>query len=388
MQRDLFDPLGPDRRQDGVTEIHVEGERLVALLRFADVKSAAHDWDRFTSDAPFRVPIPEEHDVRTVRQLPIETDPPQHRAYRRIVREPFGRAAAARLAEPLQDVVDDLIDGALADGQVEAVRGFALPLQSRALALLLGRPLEEAEEWIAWGTHVFRDPDGAHDGELDAYLNDALDRAIAAPGQDLFGLLATAEIDGRALRRDEMLGFANLVFAGGRDTIINLVSSSLAHLAEHPEVLPRFRSEPDLIRTATEEYLRFISPLTHLGRVAVQDASVHGCPVAAGQRIALGFAAANRDEQVFERADECLIDRWPNRHLAFGHGPHTCLGAPLTRAIMAAVLGRLSERVERLSIRDAEPAFEDLGEQRRQVGYARLLLEIRGSDPATTQDHG
>ncbi|MCC5950019.1 MAG: cytochrome P450 [Nitriliruptoraceae bacterium] len=376
MEPDPFDPFRADRRATGVAEIHVAGERLAAVLRFADVKAAAHDWATFSSDAPFRVPIPQEQDVRAVRQLPIESDPPQHRTYRRVVREPFGRAAADRLAGPLAEVVDDLLDDVLAEGRVEVVRGFALPLQSRALALLLGRPLGDAEEWIGWGTHVFRDPDGAEGGALDAYLDRVLDDAVADPGPDLFGSLATAELDGRRLTREEMTGFANLVFAGGRDTVINLVTNALAHLAAHPDVLARLRTEPGLIRSATEEYLRYYSPLTHIGRVAVEPTAVHGCPVAQGGRIALGFAAANRDEEVFDRADECLVDRWPNRHLAFGHGPHTCLGAPLTRGVMAALLGRLTARVGHVTILEAEPMYEELGGRRRQLGYGRLLVEV------------
>lgn len=373
---DPFDPFRDARNGPGIVEIEIEGEQLPMLLRYGDVKRATHDWERYTSDAPFRVPIPEEHDVRRVRQLPIETDPPDHRDYRQVVREPFGRAAATALAPELGRLVDGMLDEAVAAGDTEVVRGFALPLQSHALALMLRMPAEAAEEWISWGLHVFRDPEGSHASELDDYLERELDRAASDPGDDFFSLLAAGEFHGRALTRDEMLGFANLAFAGGRDTLIGLVVNAVAHLAQKPLALERLRAEPDLARTATEELLRFYSPLAHIGRVVTEDHECHGRPIAADERISLGFASANRDDTVFDRADECVLDRSPNRHLAFGHGTHTCLGAPLTRAVVTTLLERMAARLAAVSIVEAEPMLKDLGPFRRQSGYVRLTVTM------------
>lgn len=375
---DPYDPFREAREQAGAVEVTLDGERLVMLLRYEDVKRATHEWTRYSSDAPFRVPIPEEAGVRTVRQLPIETDPPAHGAYRRVVREPFGRPTAARLRPALRLLVDELLGRALSVEHIEIVRDFALPLQSRALALMLGRPESEAETWIEWGVHVFRDPGGSHAGELDAYLERSLDRAIAAPGDDFFGRLATGSFGDRPLTREEMLGFANLTFAGGRDTMINLVSNAMAHFAAHPEAYAQLRAAPELATTATEEFLRFYAPLTHIGRVATDDHERHGCPVAADERVSLNFASANRDPVVFERADECVLDRSPNRHIAFGHGPHTCLGAPLARATMTVLLERLAARVRTLTVVEREPATLVLDGFERQTGFDRLVMALAG----------
>lgn len=372
---DPFDPFTQLRREHPAVELHVAGERLVSILRFTDLKAALHDWRRFTSDAPFRVPIPEESDVRQVRQLPLETDPPEHRDWRRIVRGTFSRPRIATLTPQIEAVVVELLDGIREGQELDVVADLALPLQSRCLALLLGRPPEDGELYASWGLHVFRDPAGGnHASELDAYLDAQLDAAARDPQDDLFGLLTHATIDGRPLSRDEQLGFANLVFAGGRDTVITMVTTALFHLATTPADLAALRDDPQLVTSAVEEVLRFYSPLTHLARVVTEDTNVGGRPVAADERISLGFAAANRDESAFEHADRFVIDRSPNRHLAFGHGPHVCLGAPLARAILTSLLEQLRTRVAALHVVAAEPLLEDLGRVTRQTGFASLTL--------------
>lgn len=193
-------------------------DTFVMALRYADLRAIARDWQTFTSDAPFRVPIPSEQDVRPVRQLPIETDPPDHGDYRRIVLKPFSTAVAEANRPEVQRIAGALLDDALERGHLEVVRSFALPIQSRALALMLGRTPQEADEWISWGTHVFRDFHDSTEGHataLDSYLERVTDAALEQPGDDFFGLLARSEFRGRRLTREEIIGFANLAFAGG-----------------------------------------------------------------------------------------------------------------------------------------------------------------------------
>jgi hypothetical protein len=247
---------------------------------------------------------------------------------------------------------------------------------------MLGRSEEEAEEWISWGTHVFRDfQDSAegHASALDRYLERVLDEAIAQPGEDFFGLLATATFRGRPLTREEMLGFANLTFAGGRDTVINAITNSLHYLAENPRAFDRLRGEPPLVASAVEEFLRYFSPLTHIGRIVRSETQLHGRVLEPDTLVSLCFASANRDESVFERADECVLDRYPNRHVAFGFGPHTCLGAPLARTVLAVVLRRFAERVARISVISATEKMEEFESVQRQVGFDPLLVGITPS---------
>jgi cytochrome P450 len=165
---------------------------------------------------------------------------------------------------------------ALGRESLEAVGEFALPLQSRALTILLGVPESEAERFIGWGVHVFHGEHGVQQGAaLEHYLNEQFDRAAANPGDDFYGVLTTANFRGRPLTREELLGFANIMFAGGRDTIIHSVACALGYLAEHPEALEFLRADPDRIVHASEEFFRVFMPLTHNGRVCPVEKDVH-----------------------------------------------------------------------------------------------------------------
>src|SRR5271165_4831780 len=141
---DITDPFREQRNKSGALECEFQGEKVPMILRHKDVCRAAKDWRTFSSDAPFRVPIPSEEDVRTMRQLPNETDPPEHTDYREIVDPVFRRAKDPAVVARVQALIDELITDAFARGSVEVVRGFALPLQSRALTYLLNVPEEEA----------------------------------------------------------------------------------------------------------------------------------------------------------------------------------------------------------------------------------------------------
>jgi cytochrome P450 len=367
------------RRSDGVVRGSLGDDEFLMVLRHGDVKAITRNWESFTSDVAFRVPIPSEADVRSVRQLPIESDPPRHTEYRAIVQEVFGRETSRRIRPDVVAIVDRLLDQAITAGEVEVVRDFAVPVQSRALALLLGRPQGEATRWISWGTHVFRDFSDRPEGnarELDHYLDEVIDAAFVAPGDDFFGLLVRSKLGGRPLSRDEVMGFANLAFAGGRDTLIHLIVNSLHHLATNPQVLARAKQDPTLLQSATEEYLRYFSPIAHIGRVVTEPTELLGRRLEPDDTVSICFASANRDETVFDRADELVLDRRPNRHVAFGHGPHTCLGAPHSRMVLTTVLERVAERAEGLEVIDAAAEIEDLGPFTRAIGHERLRLGI------------
>jgi cytochrome P450 len=354
------------------------GETIPMILRHAEVRAAARDWRKFSSDAPQRVPIPSEENVRSVRQLPIETDPPLHGDYRALVEPFFLRAKDPAMAVRIEALVDELLAAAVARDAVEVVREFALPLQSRALAHLLNVPEGEAAVWIGWGTHVFRDGgDGrARGSALDDYLNARFDAASRAPGEDFFSALTRAEFQGRPLTRAEMLGFANLTFAGGRDTIIQMVASILHYVARRAEALAWLREDPARVTHAVEEFLRVFTPLTHIGRVCPVDTQVGPARVPAGDRVSLCWAAANRDETVFADADKILLERKPNPHVAFGFGPHLCLGAPHARLLLRTLLARGAARLCGLTVVEAAPHVEREADYERTNGFDVLRLRF------------
>ena len=353
------------------------GEPITMILRHEDVRKAAKDWQTFSSDAPVRVPIPSEEDVRTMRQLPIETDPPEHTEYRAIVEPFFKRAKDPAMIARVEALVDRLLDEALVRDTSEIVHEFALPLQSHALTYLLNVPESEADTWIGWGIHVFRVRDGLKPGtELEEYLHRRFDEAEAAPGEDFFSALVTATYHGRLLTREEAMGFANLAFAGGRDTIIHTVSNIFAYLSGNPGALAFLREDPGRAVHASEEFFRVYIPLTHIGRVCPVDTEVGGVTVPAGQRISLCWSSANRDETVFDEADAIRLDRKPNPHLAFGFGTHLCLGAPHARLLVRTLLQKLAARVSAVEVLDCEERVEREEKYERIVGYDSLKVRL------------
>jgi cytochrome P450 len=364
---EVHDPFREARRKNPVLGCPFQGETIPMVLRHADVREAARDWKTFSSDAPFRVPIPSEEEVRTMRQLPIETNPPEHTEYRAIVEPFFQRAKQPEVIAKVESLIAEKLAEALARESVEVVMEFALPVQSRALTYLLDVPESEADTWVGWGIHVFKAEGGGFKKGivLEDYLNAQFDRAAANPGKDFFSALTQATFRGRRLTRAEMMGFANLTFAGGRDTIIHSISSIMAYLGRNPEALEYLRQDPKRIVHAGEEFFRVFMPLTHIGRVCPVDTEVGGVAVKAGGRVSLGWASANFDETVFEKPEDVRLDRKPNPHLSFGFGAHLCLGAPHARLIVRSLLQALTQRVARIIVLEAKEHIE------REAGYER-----------------
>ncbi|WP_298167477.1 cytochrome P450 [Novosphingobium sp.] len=376
--QDCIDPFRAERQAHGILIADFVGETIPMILRHADVRQAAKDWTIFSSDAPMRVPIPSEEGVRSVRQLPIEADPPLHTQFRDLLKPIFLRPLAADYQVRIDALIARLIEAATAQPEIEIVRGFALPLQSRALTYLLGMPEKAAEEWISWGTHVFHDgEDSTGKGEtLDRYIRGALDAADVVHGTDFFAILRRATVDGRALTIDEMVGIANLTFAGGRDTVIHSVSRIIAYFAAHREELAALAGDHKRIAFATEEFVRFISPLTHIGRVCAHSTQLGSHDVQADERISLCWASANHDERVFEDPGVVRLDRSPNPHLGFGSGVHNCLGATQARAILRSLIQQLATRTSAITVLGEERQYEEQTDYRRWVGFESLLVHM------------
>ena len=376
---EVKDPFREARRKDGVLKCPFQGEELPMILRHADVRAAAKDWQTYSSDAPFRVPIPSEEEVRTMRQLPIETNPPDHTEYRALVEPFFARPKQPEVIAKVEALIDRMVSIALEGAEVEIVNEIALPIQSHALTYLLNVPESEAETFISWGIHVFK-VDGvlAKKGNvLEEYLHAQFDRAEAEPGEDFFSALTKAEFRGRKLTREEMMGFGNLTFAGGRDTIIHSISSIIGHFGEHPEALEFLREDPKRIVHAGEEFFRVFMPLTHIGRVCPVETDVHGVKVPPNGRVSLGWASANFDETVFDQPETVKLDRRPNPHISFGFGAHLCLGAPHARLIVRTLLQALVRRVGGIEVIDAKHHVEHEAKYERTNGYESLRVKFR-----------
>ncbi len=373
-----FPDVFSDVRKDKVMDVSVGNEKLLILLDWRAVRTAAKDWQNFSSNAPFRIPIPSEESVRCVRQIPIELDPPLHTEIRQQLMPWFRRPMDEDYRLQLASLISQELQNVKIGTEIDLVRQFALPLQSRALALLLNMDIGEADIWIEWGTHVFRDgDDDAKKGRiLDSYIRRKLEQSSLRPSADFFSALHKMKLDGRALTEDEKTGMANLVFAGGRDTVITMITIMMAWFAQNRDILEYICSDSTRVNLAVEEFLRVVSPLTHIGRVCPYGATIEGRTIQPGERVGLSWASANYDPAIFKEPETLKLDRVPNPHVAFGSGVHNCIGALQARAILRLLLRHLVQDTRQIDIMHSIPHFENAGTFSRNVGFDELIAHV------------
>jgi cytochrome P450 len=304
------------------------------LARFDDIRDAARDAERFSSRA-VEVAGP----LETAGGLylpPLTSDPPEHKTHRDILMPFFMPKRTAAYEGFIRTEAGGLAEAIAAAGGGDAVSDYAQHLTLAVLTRMLGVP--PGGPFAEWMVRMIRV--GPRDQkvrteavrEIIGYLEEQLAERTEHPtgGDDLLSYLVDAEIDGVPLSRKHKLGAAFLVLIAGADTTWSAIGSSIWHLATRVEDRLRILADPQLLDTATEEFLRAYAPVT-VGRIVNADTELHGCPVGSGQRLLLPFGAANRDPEVFEQPDEVVIDRRRNRHLTFGTGAHRCLGSNLAR---------------------------------------------------------
>ena len=330
------------------------------LSRYADVRHALLDWRTFTSAHSRGIAIP---GTRVENKDPnmLGADPPQHTKYRSAVSAYFSRSSVDKLETEVKAVANQIIDTFIQDGQCEIIEAYATPLMANTLALFLGMPLEHVPIWESWAQAVFRnrqqDPQGAAQAyqELDEYMNAEFSDRKQHPRDDFFTLLTTLEIEGKKLSDAELRGYGSLVLLAGREASIDGLSNALWYLANNPDARKQLIADPALIPSAVEEFLRFMSPIQMLGRVATRDLMIHDRPIKKGDKVATPYGCANRDERKFENADQCILDRRPNPHLAFGAGPHVCIGAHLARLNLRAGISEWLSRIPDFHLDEASP---------------------------------
>ena len=272
----------------------------------------------------------------------LSSDGEDHARLRRLVSGAFSTARMAALRPRVQAIVDGLLDdleGLPADEPVDLVRRFTLPLPITVIFELLGIPFEDRDRFRGWFEAVFADPVAVAAGEegrqaadaVHAYLSALVAAKRSAPGDDLLSAL-TASADDDRLDEDELVSTAWLLIIAGHDTTVNLVGNGTVALFRHPDQLARLQADLSLVPAAVEEFLRYDGPLQHTTfRMTSEPVRIGGVEIPAHEQVLVVAAAANRDPSRFDEPDRLDIDRSDNQHIAFGHGIHFCLGAPLAR---------------------------------------------------------
>jgi cytochrome P450 len=348
------------------------------LTRYEDVTRAALDHESFTSSVVGVTIIPPSQ-PRKYPQIPIELDPPEHTRYRGLVSALFSRNRVEAMRPELEALATRLLEPFAANGGGDAVAEFAVPMSLGALARFMNLPDGDKERWYGWVERMFTkaltDPDDQRQAvqEIEAYLDDLIAARRREPRDDFIGMLLEAEIDGQRLTDAEVRGFGILMLIAGHETTSGAIGLSLLHLAQHPEQRRQLFKDRALIPSAINELLRFLSPVQVFGRNAARDLELHGERIPAGDVVALGYGAANHDPREFPEPGRCILDRRPNRHVAFGHGHHLCLGANVARLELAIMLERFAELYPEFVLDPERPhTWKARGDVR---GLASLHLE-------------
>jgi cytochrome P450 len=281
----------------------------------------------------------------------ISSDPPRHRQLRSLVTQAFTPRTVARLEPRIVGIVAELLDTVAPTGTMDIIDDFAYPLPVIVIAELLGIPPEDRARFKQWSDAVVtgtrtaamagRDPTA----EMNAYFLDMIERRKRAPQSDLISSLLAAQIDEQHLSLVELLGFCVLLLVAGNETTTNLIGNAMLCFDEHPEAWEQLRAHPELLPGAIEEVLRYRSPVQSMFRASVAEVTLGGQVIPAGRPIIAWIGSANRDASRFPEPDTFDISRNPNRHLAFGHGIHFCLGAPLARLEAQIALSALLTRL-------------------------------------------
>ncbi|MFD3471589.1 cytochrome P450 [Streptomyces sp. NPDC058682] len=358
-------PLYQQLREEGPVRRVVVAGGLDAWLvtRYEDGLAALSD-ARLSSD------VRDASDSRILRQLPdterdsmlsnmLRSDPPDHTRLRRLVSKAFTARRVAEMRPRIQAITDALLDAVVPAGRADLVADFALPLPVTVISELLGVPVDERHDFQHWTDRMLRrgaePPDPAVVNEawqhMRAYLTGLVHAKRARPGDDQLSGLVTARDAQQRLSEAELIAMVFLLLVAGYITTVNLIGTGIATLLAHPDQLELLRCDPDLLPGAIEEFLRYDGPVSPgIARFAREDVEIAGVAVPRGATVLIGSAVADRDPGRFPDPDRLDITRKDNAHLAFGHGIHYCLGAPLARLEGQIAIGTVLRRLPGLAL--------------------------------------
>jgi cytochrome P450 len=361
------------RRESPVHFMRPQGyEPFWAITKHADIVEVSRQPEIFRSAGRF-ILFPESQigegdglaENPPLRML-VNMDPPEHRDYRKLVSAWFTPRAVKRLEARLEVITREIFDEMARDGceyGCEFVNEIAARQPLRMITEMLGIPREQEDFVLRITNENFgiEDPDFQRGGdsredrlgflsEAATFLNSIIEERRREPRDDLSSVLANASLNGGPVPPFELFSLFFLVMVAGHDTTRNAISSGLLALLEHPDQLEALRRNPDLIETGADEIVRWTTPVNHFSRTATRDYELRGKTIRAGDSVALFYASANRDEEVYADPEAFRLDRNPNPHLGFGVGEHYCLGASLARMDLRVFYRQLAQRIESIEL--------------------------------------
>jgi cytochrome P450 len=351
---DLFDPSHSERLWEVLSYARTAcpvlktdaDEGYYIVTRYDDLRAVLEDPQTYSSvQAGLRgVPLP---------MPPLTEDPPRHIEYRRALNKYLSRSFLSRYAADVRDTARTLLDNLVPRGRFDFMADYAIPFTSRNLArvILDDSNAERIQRAIAIATRISSEGDPQAFFDMAALAEEFLrDRAASGSQRDdVLSAIVNGTVEGRPLTLQEQVGATMIMFTGGLDTTKAALGNIAFHLAEDPALEQRLR-DPEWIKADLDEFLRYESPITFMARTVTRDTELGGCPLKPGDRVAVHYASANRDESRFEHADRLDFGRQRNPHAAFGLGPHRCIGMHFARLQIETAFGELLSRVTNLRI--------------------------------------
>jgi cytochrome P450 len=387
MRRVEFDPapeLSEMRDGPGVSRIRTPfGTEAWLVTRYADVRMVLGDAQRFSNARAIQQRRPPGMEDLTDEEIAqaragnlLAQDPPDHTRLRRFLTPEFTVRRMRRLEPRIREIVDEHLDAMDRKGPpADLVSEFALPVPSLVICELLGVPYSDRAEFQERSTRLLDLSVPMKERmrlsrESRAYMAELVAGAQAEPGDDMLGMLVREH--GDDLSTDELIGIASLLLIAGHETTANMLGLGTLALLRHPDQLAIVRDEPDKVEGAVEELLRWLS-IVHsgTGKIATTDVEIAGQKIAEGEFIMCALPSANRDPELLPDPDELDVTRGAMGHMAFGHGVHHCLGAPLARMEMRTAFPALLQRFPGLRVTGDEPKFRSFN-----VIYGLTELEV------------
>jgi cytochrome P450 len=377
VRRDPY-PYYKALRQDSPVALTKNRESW-AVSRYEDVLSVLSRPDLFSSSI-----------MRRADTELLGSDPPAHTRTRRIVNRAFSARQVASLEDDIRAMADELVRRISSLEEFDLVSSLTVPLPMTVIAEILGIETRKREDFKRWSEAVVVSATGISGSpgqaqiqsslrEFEAFFEGVIGERRVSPGEDLISGLLRSETQDEELDPRQVLGICKLLLIAGNETTTNLIGNAVLALLRNPEELAKLTANPALTPALVEETLRYDAPVQFLYRSTTRAVEVSGVPIPAGAVVMSILGSANRDERKFEEPERFDVKRNPREHLAFGHGPHFCLGAPLARLEARIALEALLPLLPRLQVADDELNQVALVDSIQLRGPKRLLLAVNGT---------
>lgn len=343
-----------------------DGPGFWAVTRHADVHRIGREHETFSSEPTIMIPdsMAQSTQLDDEHKMMLMMDPPGHTTYRRLISREFTQGPARKYAGRIKQLATQIVDNVIERGECDFVKDVAGEMPSFVISEMMGLPLDDGRKLYELTETIHSAPETLPEGAIPAavtkmfeYGQGVIAEKRARPGNDLASKLLAAEVDGETLDDFDFLLFFLLLIDAGGDTTRNLVAGGMLAMMDHRDQMASLEVNlTDGMAAARDELLRYTSPVVYMRRTAKKNTEIRGQKIEAGDKVVMYYGAANRDPDMFRQPDQLDLSRAPNKHIAFGGGPHVCLGQWFARIEIDALLTEVLSRMKNIEL-DGQPEW-------------------------------